>query len=127
MISQERLFPLAPSELVTFLLRLSLGPPIGTMSMLGASMLGLCGSVCHNDCLWLCEKAQPSQVILGPAGALKNLSDGFWAERIAEVMIHKQHSAPIRVLVDMVGAAGFSAAEALMFNSSDPFPCGTVT
>jgi hypothetical protein len=77
MISQERVFPLAPPERVALLLGVSLGAPIGATSMLGAGMLGLCGSVCHDDGLWLGEKAQPPQIILGPAGALKNLSDGF--------------------------------------------------
>ena len=77
MISQERVCPLAPPERVARLLGFSLGAPIGATSMLGAGLLGLCGSVCHDECLWFGEKAQPPQIILGPAGALKNLSDGF--------------------------------------------------
>jgi hypothetical protein len=77
--------------------------------------------------LWRSGKeAEAAQISLGPAGALQDLSDGFRAECIVEVMIHQQHSASIRVLVDMVGAAGFSAAEALIFDSSDPFPSGVV-
>ena len=77
MISQERLCPLVPPELVTFLFGLSLGAPIGAISVLGSRVFGLLRSIGHDDCLWLCEKAKPPQIILGPAGALKNLSDGF--------------------------------------------------
>jgi hypothetical protein len=73
------------------------------------------------------EESEAAEIVLGPAGALKNLSDGLWAERVIEVMIHKQHSASIRMLIDMVGAAGFSAAKALMFDGPDPFACGAVT
>jgi hypothetical protein len=62
----------------------------------------------------LCEEAKPPHIIVGPAGALKNRSDGFWAERIVEMMIDQQHATSVRVLVEMVGAAGFSAAEALI-------------
>jgi hypothetical protein len=75
----------------------------------------------------LCEEAKPPQIIVGPAGALKHLSDGFWAERVIEVMIHQQHTASIRMLVDVVGAAGFSAAEALILDGPDPFLGGAVT
>src|SRR6266850_789877 len=65
-ISLECLLPTASAELVTFLLGLSLGAPIGTTAMLGAGMLGLFGSVCHDDCLRLCEEAKPPQIIFGP-------------------------------------------------------------
>jgi hypothetical protein len=77
--------------------------------------------------LWrLGKESKAAQVGFGPAGALQDVSDGFRAERVVEVMIHKQHAASIRVLVDMVGAAGFSAAEALVFDGPDPFPGSAV-
>jgi hypothetical protein len=126
MIAQERLFPLAPPELVALLLGLFLRPPIGAIPVLGSGMLGLFGSVGHDHALPLCEESEPAQVGFGPAGALQDLSDGFRAERVVEVMIDKQHSASIRVLVDMVGATGFSAAEALIFDGPDPFPGGAI-
>ena len=39
-------------------------------------------------------------------------------------MIDKQHSPSIRVLIDVVGAAAFSASEAFILYGSDPFPSG---
>lgn len=125
MIVQERLFLLAPPELVTLLLGLLLRPPIAAIPVLG-SVFSLLRSISHDAGLRLWEQAEPPQIIVGPAGALKNLSDRFWAEGIVEVMIDKQHPASIRVLIDMVGAAGFSAAEALVFDGPDPFPGGAV-
>lgn len=124
---QKRLFPLAPPERVGLLLGLLLRPPIGAISVLGSRVFGLLRSIGHDDCLWLCEKAMPPQISFGPAGALKNLSDGFWAERVVEIMIDKQHAASVRVLVEMVGAAGFSAAKAFIFDGPDPFACGALT
>jgi hypothetical protein len=73
------------------------------------------------------EEPQPPEIVLGPAGALKDLSDGFRAERVVEVVIHQQHSASIRMLIDMMGASGFSAAESRIFDSPDPVPGGAVT
>jgi hypothetical protein len=125
-IVQERLFPLAPPEFMTLLFGFLLQPPIRAVPVLGSGVFGLLRSISHDAGLRLWEQAEPPQIIVGPAGALKNLSDGFWAEGIVEVMIHKQHPASIRVLVDMVGAAGFSAAEALVFDGPDPFPGGAV-
>jgi hypothetical protein len=75
----------------------------------------------------LCEESEVAESDLGPTGALKNLSDGFRSKRIIEMMIHKQHSASIRMLIDVVRAAGFSAAETLRFDGPDQFPCDAVT
>src|SRR5882724_12687439 len=75
MISQERLFPLAPPELVALLLGVSLGAPIGATSMLGAGMLGLCGSVCHDDCLWLGLLAEWHEVRQNPGSLAWNHTD----------------------------------------------------
>jgi hypothetical protein len=74
--------------------------------------------------LW--QKTQASQIGLSPACALKDLSDGLRPEGLAEVVIHKQHSTSIEVLIDVVGAPGFSAPEAFILDGSDPFPSGAV-
>lgn len=49
MISQERVFPLAPPERVALLLGFSLGAPIGATSMLGSRVFGLLRSIGHDD------------------------------------------------------------------------------
>jgi hypothetical protein len=51
MISQERLFPLAPPERVALLLGLLLRPPIGAIPVLGSRVFGLLRSRGHDDCL----------------------------------------------------------------------------
>ena len=75
---------------------------------------------------WLSKESETPEVAFSPAGTGKDLSDGLRPEGVVEVVIDKEHPASVRVLIDMVGAAGFSAPEALVFDGPDPFPGGAV-
>ncbi|OGZ96287.1 MAG: hypothetical protein A3J10_04085 [Candidatus Sungbacteria bacterium RIFCSPLOWO2_02_FULL_54_10] len=70
---------------------------------------------------------QTAEVFLGPSDALQDLTDGLWVEGIMLAMVHKKHSATIRVLVDMMRAAGLSSAEAVMFHCAYPVGSREVT
>jgi hypothetical protein len=103
----EHLFRAASAELVRLFLGLLLGPPIGSIPVLGAGMFGLFCSISH-DGIQLCEEPQTTQVVLGPAGASQDRSDRLRTKGLTEVMVHQKHPASIRVLIEMVGTSAFS-------------------
>ena len=81
-----------------------------------AAFLGACRFAA---CL-LTDEPQAPEILLGPAGARKDLPDSLWAKGIVEIVIDKQHSASIRVLIDVMRTSGFSSPEALVLDCPDP-------
>ena len=74
----------------------------------------------------LFKETQTVEVGLGPARAFENLLDYLGAKGIALVMVDKKQAPAVWVLVDVVGASGFSPLKAFMFCSADPLFSGEV-